>query len=193
VDRQFVLRRDGERITGHRRGSGDRVVILTHEIRGTPCDLAALGASLVDAGYRVVSWTTESGATTRGLRGLVEHERAAGARYVALVGASMGGATSIVASGATRPPVDAVVALSPPDFADDEGDVRRSAGRFAGPLMVVAGEFDSSFADVPMELAEVHDGVEVMEVVEGSSDHGKYFAYRRTDPWVAPIIDFLGR
>lgn len=192
ADRKFVLREGGVRIEGFRRGSGDRVVILTHQIRGTPCDLAALGASAADAGFRVVAWTTDRGATLEALRVLVEHERAHGAEYVALVGASMGAATSIAVSPKLKPPVDAVVALSPSTQSDREGDVVAAAARYAGPLMVVAGEFDSTFADLPPELAKVHDGEEHIEVVDGSSDHGKYLVYRRTDPWVGRVLGFLG-
>jgi hypothetical protein len=111
---RFSFRLAGERVTGLWRGSGARVVILTHQSRGTPCDLAALGARLADDGYRVLAWTSERSSSTRTLRLLVEHERRAGATYVALVGASLGAATSITAAASVRPAVDAVVACRPP-------------------------------------------------------------------------------
>jgi len=41
-DHRFSLGLRGDRATGLRRGAGRRVVILTHQSRGTPCDLAAL-------------------------------------------------------------------------------------------------------------------------------------------------------
>jgi hypothetical protein len=192
ADRRFVLRGAGERVRGFRRGSADRVVILTHQSRGTPCDLAALGAGLADAGFRAVSWTGRRGASLQGLRLLVAEERRRGAEYVALVGASLGAATSIVAARAIDPPVDAVVALSPSSQSDRSGDVARAAARYAGPLMVVAAEYDPSFVDLPPELARVHEGPELAEVVEGSSDHGKDFVRRRTDPMVGRVIEFLG-
>ena len=190
-DHQFSLGLRGERVTGLRRGSGRRVVILTHQSRGTPCDLAALGARLADDGYRVVAWTSEHSSSTRTLRLLVEHERRAGATYVALVGASLGAATSITAGSSAQPPVDAVVALSPSSQSDRAGDVARAATRFRGPLMVVAAEHDPSFADLPPELARLHDGPEEVEVVTGSSDHGKEFVLRRTDPMIDRVLAFL--
>jgi dienelactone hydrolase len=178
-------------VTGLRRGSGHRVVILTHQSRGTPCDLAALGAGLADDGYRVVAWTSEHSSSTRTLRLLVEHERRAGATYVALVGASLGAATSLTAGSSVRPPVDAVVALSPSSQSDRAGDVARAAARFRGPLMAVAAQHDPSFADLPPELARLHDGIEEVEVVTGSSDHGKEFVIRSTDPMVERVLAFL--
>jgi hypothetical protein len=190
-DHRFSVRLRGEDVTGLRRGSGHRVVILTHQSRGTPCDLAALGARLADDGYRVVAWTSERSSSTRTLRLLVEHERRAGATYVALVGASLGAATSITAGSSVQPQVDAVVALSPSSQSDRAGDVAQAAALFRGPLMVVAAEHDPSFADLPPELAQLHDGTEEVEVVTGSSDHGKQFVLRRTNPMVERVVAFL--
>ena len=76
-----------------------------------------------------MSWTTDTSPTPRTLRLLVEHERDRGARTVVLAGASAGGATSVVAAAGMRPPVDAVVALSPSGYALEPGDVVAAAGR----------------------------------------------------------------
>ena len=190
-ERRFALRSGDERVTGFVRGKGGRVAILSHQSRGTPCDLGQLGSALADAGYRVVLWTTESGSSTHALRSLIAHERSRGASWVALVGASIGGATSVVATAGTRPPVDAVVALSPSSQADTGGDVERAAARYRGPLMVIAGQYDPSFAELPAVLARVHDGPEEVEVVPGSGDHGKDFVSRTTDPMTGRVIAFL--
>lgn len=190
-DRRFALRSGEARVTGFVRGKGTRVAILSHQSRGTPCDLGQLGAALADAGYRVLLWTTESASSTRALRFLVTHERRRGATWVALVGASIGGATTVVATAGTRPPVDAVVALSPASQADRSGDVERAAARYRGPLMVVAAQYDPSFADLPPLLARVHSGPEVTEVVAGSSEHGKEFVSRTTDPMTGRVLAFL--
>lgn len=190
-DRRFALRSGQQRVTGFVRGRGTRVAILSHQSRGTPCDLGQLGSALADAGYRVLLWTTESGSSTRALRFLVTHERRRGATWVALVGASIGGATSVVATAGTRPPVDAVVALSPASQADRSGDVERAAAHYRGPLMVVAAQHDPSFADLPPLLALVHSGPEVTEVVAGSSAHGKELVSRTTDPMTGRVLAFL--
>ena len=190
-DTPFTLRRGDDRITGFARGRSTRVAVLTHQFRGTPCDLSGLGAALAKHGYRVVAWTTDTSPTPRTLRALVAHERSRGARRVVLVGASAGGATSVVGAGTITPPVDALVVLSPADFAMTNGDVDRAVRRYSGPLMAVAGELDTSFAALPPRLAGEHDGPELVEVVDGTADHGKDFVQRRTDPMVARILAFL--
>lgn len=191
-DRPFVLRARGERITGFRRGSGHRVAILTHQSRGTPCDLAALGHRLAAAGFRVVAWTSDGGASERAMTLLVAEERRRGARYVALVGASLGAATSITSAARISPPVDAVVALSAASQSERSGDVVRAAARYRGPLMAVAGEFDPSFAKLLPELAQAHPGPEQIDLVEKSSDHGKDFVRRESDPMAGRVLAFLG-
>ena len=191
ADRELTVRSGGRRITGLVRGKGDRVAILSHQSRGTPCDLAALGALLDEAGFRVVAWTAEKGLDVTALRLLVDRARARGARRVVLVGASAGAARSLVAAGSIHPPVDAVVALSPPDRDLVAGDVQRAATRFRGPMMVVAGRQDFGFAQVPAELAPLHDGPEDMRTVTGSSDHGKDFVRRTSDPFGAEVVAFL--
>ena len=190
-DRPFTLRRGDDRITGFARGRSRRVAILTHQFRGTPCDLSGLGVALARDGYRVVAWTTDTSPTPRTLRALVAHERSSGARRVVLVGASAGGATSAVGAGTIDPPVDALVVLSPADYAMSQGDVERAVRRYGGPLMVVAGELDTSFADLPLRLAGEHDGPELVDVVDGTADHGKDFVQRRADPMVDRVLAFL--
>jgi len=128
-DRPFTLRRGEDRIQGHARGRSRRVVVLTHQFRGTPCDLSGLAAALAARGWRAVSWTTDTSPTPRTLGLLVERERERGARTVVLAGASAGGATSVVAAAQIRPRVDAVVALSPSGYAMEPGDVVAAASR----------------------------------------------------------------
>ena len=193
ADREFTLDAKDRRITGLVRGSGDTVAILSHQSRGTPCDLAALGALLDEAGFRVVAWTAEKGLDVMALRLLVLRERDRGARHVVLVGASAGGARSLVAAGSIKPPVDSVVALSPPERDLVAGDVQRAVSRYRGPLMVVAGALDSGFADVPAELAPLHDGPEDIRTFPDTSDHGKEFVMRTTDPFGAEVVDFLAQ
>ena len=190
-DRPFTLRRGEGRIHGHARGRSTRVVVLTHQFRGTPCDLSGLAAALVAHGWRAVSWTTDTSPTPRTLRLLVEHERDRGARTVVLAGASAGGATSVVAAAGSRPRVDAVVALSPSGYAMEPGDVVAAAGRWSGPLLVVAGALEPEFADVAEDVAAAHDGDEELLLVPDSAEHGKDYVRRRTDPVTARVVAFL--
>jgi dienelactone hydrolase len=193
ADREFTADLKDRHVTGLVRGAGDRVAILSHQSRGTPCDLAGLAALLDEAGYRVVSWTADEGLDVTALRLLVLRERDRGARRVVLVGASAGGARSLVAAGSIKPAVDAVVALSPPSRDLVADDVPDSVARYRGPLMVVAGEGDTAFADVPAELAPLHDGPEDIRTIAGTSQHGKDFVLRTTDPFGAEVVSFLAQ
>lgn len=190
-DRPFTLRRGDDRIHGHARGRSRHVVVLTHQFRGTPCDLSGLAAALAARGWRAVSWTTDTSPTPRTLRLLVEHERERGARTVVLAGASAGGATSVVAAAQIRPRVDAVVALSPSGYAMEPGDVVAAAGRWRGPLLVVAGALEPSFTEVAEDVAAAHGGDEELLLVPGSAEHGKDYVRRRTDPVTARVVAFL--
>ena len=190
-DRSFALRRGDDRIHGHARGRSARVVVLTHQFRGSPCDLSGLAAALAAHGWRAVSWTTDTSPTPRTLRLLVEHERDRGARTVVLAGASAGGATSLVAAAGIRPRVDAVVALSPSGYAMEPGDVVAAAARWGGPLLVVAGALEPGFADVAEDVAAAHGGDEELLLVPDSAEHGKDYVRRRTDPVTARVVAFL--
>ena len=190
-DRRFTLFRGEDRIHGQALGRSRRVVVLTHQFRGTPCDLSGLAAALVAHGWRAVSWTTDTSPTPRTLRQLVAHERDRGARTIVLAGASAGGATSVVGAAGIRPRVDAVVALSPSGYAMEPGDVVAAAGRWRGPLLVVAGELEPEFADVAEDVAAAHDGDEELLLVPGSAEHGKDYVRRRTDPVTARVVAFV--
>jgi hypothetical protein len=192
-DRAFSRRLGSAEVTGYVRGTGRRVVVLSHQSRGTPCDLATLAHVLADAGFRVVSWTAGIGTNQATLARLVAAERKSGARYVALVGASAGGATSIGAAAVIRPRLDAVVALSPSNQSELFGDVVPSAARYAGPLMAVVGEGDSAFAPLVPELAAAHRGEEVMTVLPGVSEHGKSLVTSPDSPVTRAVLRFLQR
>ncbi|MFN8167486.1 MAG: hypothetical protein U0S36_01735 [Candidatus Nanopelagicales bacterium] len=169
------------------------MVVLSHQSRGTPCDLAALAHVLASAGFRVVSWTAGIDTDQETLARLVAAERTAGARYVALVGASAGGATSIGAAAVIRPTLDAVVALSPSNQSELFGDVVPSAARYPGPLMAVVGEGDSSFAGLVPELEAAHRGEESMTVLPGVSEHGKSLVASTDAPVAQAVLRFLQR
>lgn len=181
----------GREVTEQVRGSGRRVVVLSHQSRGTVCDLAGLAHALADAGFKVVSWDADVWTDQDTLGRLVADERRRGARWVALVGASAGGATSIGAAAAIGPPVDAVVALSPSGQSKIFGDVVPAAGRFRGPLMVLTGELDSAFAGIVPELAAAHRGQESIRLLPGTSEHGKSLVPTADDPETAEVVRFL--
>lgn len=193
ADRPFSRALGRAEGTGFSRGTGPKVVILSHQSRGTPCDLAALGHALASASYRVVAWDAGIWTNQDTLSRLVADERHRGATWVALIGASAGGATSIGAAAIISPRVDALVALSPSGQSEMYGDVVLAAATYAGPLMVLTGELDSAFAGIVPDIAAAHGGVEDIEVLPGVAEHGKSLVPTPNDPEVARILGFLER
>jgi alpha-beta hydrolase superfamily lysophospholipase len=150
---------------------------------------AGRGAGRTRLAHRVLDHRHEP--TPRTLRLLVEHERGRGASTVVLAGASAGGATSLVAAAEVRPPVDAVVLLSPSGYAMEPGDVVGAAADWSGPLLVVAGALEPGFADVAREVTAAHDGDEELLLVPDSAEHGKDYVRRRSDPVTGRVVSFL--
>ncbi|HLN61122.1 MAG TPA: alpha/beta fold hydrolase [Symbiobacteriaceae bacterium] len=127
----FQSREDGLRIDGwFLPASGapsDRTVILAHGFRGNRQDtgpgLLTVAKVLVENGYNALLFDFRASGSsagdevtvgwkeTRDLAGAVDYVRSRGARKVALVGFSMGAATSLMTA-AELPEVDAVVADS---------------------------------------------------------------------------------
>jgi dienelactone hydrolase len=72
---------------------------------------------------------------------MVKLARKRGAQQVILVGGSLGGEESIAAGSVVKPPVDAVVALSPASISGDE------AAALDVPFLQVVARGDTGFAD----------------------------------------------
>lgn len=124
-------------------GTGTDAVVLAPQVGGGPCQWADQMARLADEGYLVASFSWSRGDSRASLLGAVDAVRAAGARQVALVGASKGG--TYAAGLAGEADAVAVVALGPP--ADLDGvDARPDASGYDGPLLVVASTNDGDVA-----------------------------------------------
>jgi hypothetical protein len=119
---------DGELVTARYTAAGEAAaaVVLLHEIHGGPGDWDRLIPYLHAAGFATLAYQSRPGmleqerlpdalAAVRWLRARPDVDR----RRLALVGASIGASTAVLAmaTGARRT-VDAAVALSPPDSAD---------------------------------------------------------------------------
>jgi hypothetical protein len=166
---------------------------FSHQSRGDECDLAGLGHALASAGFRVIAWDADVWTNQDTLARLVRDERRRGARSVALVGASAGGATSLGAAGIIEPAVDAVVALSPSGQSEMFGDVVPAAGRYGGPLMVVTGEHDSAFTAIVPQIAAAHRGEESIRLLPGVSEHGKSLVVTADGALTAEVVRFVSR
>jgi hypothetical protein len=153
---------DGETVTAKYVAAGGRApaVVLLHEIRGGPDEWTPLVAYLHAAGYATLAYQSRASvlererlpdvlAAVRWLRA----RRDVDPRRLALVGASIGASTAVLAmaTGARRT-VDAAVALSPPDSGDIwalQGD-----GRYhPHDMLLVSDERESISAEGMLEGA----------------------------------------
>jgi pimeloyl-ACP methyl ester carboxylesterase len=114
---------DGTRLDGAEVGSGDRGVILLHESPADLCDWAEYAKSLAARGFRVLLVDLRGFGLSRGapsgargaradVRGAVGELKSLGAAKVALVGASYGGATAMVAAPALGSEIAGIANLS---------------------------------------------------------------------------------
>jgi pimeloyl-ACP methyl ester carboxylesterase len=125
VETQTLVASDGTHIGAFVQGSASTAVVLVHQVNQDHCgwvdEAAALGAR-----YRVMSIDLRGYGSSDSAKGAkatnysadieaaVVSLRAAGAKKVFIVGASMGGSAAVVAASKIDPRVDGVVAVSAP-------------------------------------------------------------------------------
>ncbi len=115
---------DGTLLDGVELGEGDRGVVLLHESPADLCGWAPYGARLAKQGFHVLLVDLRAfGLSHRGpyggkagavadVRGAVDELNDLGAKHVAVVGASYGGVTALVAAPALGSSIAAVASLS---------------------------------------------------------------------------------
>jgi pimeloyl-ACP methyl ester carboxylesterase len=134
-------------------GTGTSAVVLAHQSDGSLCEWLPYGTSLAAKGLRVLAFDfAGSGSSSmpkqktyvEDLRTAVTYLRAQGVTRVVIIGASMGATMSVVAAAAIAPPVDGVIALSPPlNF--DGVNAEKAAPSLKTPALFIAGELDGDY------------------------------------------------
>ncbi|MEU3452965.1 alpha/beta hydrolase [Micromonospora sp. NPDC006766] len=140
-------------------GSGSTGVVLAHMAGGDVCQWLPYGKQLADRGYRVLAFDFAGSGVSLGHGVLLGRQveaaadalRADGASQIALVGASMGGASVLAAAPTLSPAPAAVVALSPPTAYHD-ADAAAAAPKITVPVFYGAGNMDGSFAESARQL-----------------------------------------
>ncbi len=145
----------GQSIAAVDLGTGTSGVVLAHQSQGSLCEWLPYGEVLAARGYRVLAFDfAGSGSSSlpvqktyvEDVRAAVTHLREQGVTKVVIIGASMGATMSVVAAAAIAPPVDGVIALSPP-VTFDGINAERAAPSLRMPALYVAGDTDGDYAE----------------------------------------------
>ncbi len=146
VEPQTLTASDGTRVGAFVQGSASTAVVLVHQVNQDHCGWVDEAAAL-SSRYRVMSIDLRgygSSGSAKGAQALnyaadieaaVVSVRAAGAKKVFIVGASMGGSAVVVAASKIDPPVDGVVAVSAPT------NFKGQNALAAAPKLTVAARF----------------------------------------------------
>lgn len=181
-------------------GTGTTGVVLSHMSEGSVCQWSGTFSSLVGQGYRVLAYdfhgTGASESASNGYDADVAAAAAAlradGATAIVLMGASLGGAASVVASTVVQPPVSAVVSVSAPlIFASVSA--QEAAPAVTVPVLYVAQADDGLFGDAARQLAEASTASEdARYLVTPGSTHGSPIVEPGGDAQLrAAVADFL--
>ena len=198
VERLSLTAGDGTPIGAATVGSGETAVVLVHGSGQDLCDWMPFLPRVEDLGVTVAAYDLRGRGASGGsktdttslpgdLATVVAALRDQGAERVVLVGASLGAAAALVASAQIEPPVDGVVAVSPPVSLGGV-DVESEARRFGGPIYLVAAKGDDTFAGNAQELAAVLPEVRGTTVLDGSQ-HGMRLIQAQPDE----VVDVIRR
>jgi pimeloyl-ACP methyl ester carboxylesterase len=134
-------------------GSGPIGVVLAHQSDASLCQWLPYAQVLAGRGYRVLAFDFAGyGSSSQprqktyveDLRTAVAYLRERGTSKVVIIGASMGATMSIVAAAAITPPVDGVIALSPP-VTFDGVNAEKAAPSLKSPALYIAGDTDGDY------------------------------------------------
>jgi pimeloyl-ACP methyl ester carboxylesterase len=142
-------------------GTGSTGIVLSHMSDGNVCQWILSFNELIEKGYKVLAYDSHGSGVSdsaevgfeQDVLAAAETLRADGATSIVLMGASLGGASSVVAATLISPPVTAVVAVSAP-LAFGGVSAQEAAPRLKVPVLYVAQADDRLFGDAARQLAE---------------------------------------
>jgi len=183
-------------------GAGPMGVVLAHQSDASMCQWLPYATALANLGYRVVAFDFAGfGASSpapektyvEDIRTVVDYLRERGTPRVVVIGASMGATMSVVAASTINPPLDGVVAVSPP-ATFDEIDAKRAAPSLACAALYIASTDDGDYAVYASELNDATpEPLRGLAVVD-SPEHGVGLVGAQTAAGAqvrAEISDFL--
>ncbi|WP_084557272.1 alpha/beta fold hydrolase [Hamadaea tsunoensis] len=183
-------------------GTGKTGIVILHMYGDDVCQPTPFAKVLAGDGYRVLVFdfagfgvSTAAGASRDDqVAAAVATLRGEGVADVALVGGSMGATTTLGVAADIKPPLKAVVALSPPISFDSDNSIS-GAARLTMPALIACGEYEP---DYPGYVKDIGDAIpksvpHTVTMVSGSSSHGLAL----TDPYIGDkafaqsVVDFL--
>jgi dienelactone hydrolase len=148
---------DGIRLRGVQMGRGRKGLVLSHEYRGTFCNWIPFARDAVRRGYRVLAYNSRGPAAPANqdldVAAATSTLRRAGASEIALLGASAGATSSLVAAADITPKVDAVVSLSAAESLD-RLDAKAAVAKLDVPVLFMAAQHDDLYAAAAKTLYE---------------------------------------
>jgi alpha-beta hydrolase superfamily lysophospholipase len=193
---------DGTKLVGHRFGTGSTAVMLVHQRRGSLCQWVPYAKRLAGLGYTAFAIDLRGNGESQmrdwpanqryggDVAAAAKVLRAAGAKKVFLVGASLGGSAAISGGANARPAVDGVVSVS--GAADLAGAID-AVKHLTVPTLLIAGAKDVDFANDARRLYAASPAKDkTLVVLPGSYEHGVDLVARQ--PRVRSLIErFLAR
>jgi len=172
-------------------GSGDRLVVVSHQADKDACSVMFLARRLVDDGYLVAVPVHRGGDPVALILGVVAHARADGVEHVVLGGGSMGGVFAIAAAAELQPAPDGVFALAPPEDFDPPGPPPRveavpAAAALTSPLLLMVAEHDTALVQPAHDIAAAA-GTEPVVTPGG----GHAFDVLAVDGVLPQLLDFI--
>lgn len=173
-------------------GTGTYGVVLTNQSGNDPCNWKNLVPKLEKAGgFRVLLYFYGSN-LDEDIQAASDLLRSQGSTRVALVGASLGGAATLVAGSIVRPPPSAVISLSGEQAAGGE-NAMRTVSQLAAPTLILASEDDSLLTgDAARALFGAVGAADKKLQVYPGSDHGvDLFSGDRATEALDLVVQFL--
>ncbi|MFC8717099.1 alpha/beta hydrolase family protein [Kitasatospora sp. NPDC057198] len=152
-------------------GHAKVAVVFSHQRDGSLCEWALDFPAFTEAGYAVLAYTSE-GDVTEVIKAGSAYLKTKGVGAVALVGASKGGAGSLVAAKLDNPlPIEAVVSLSSPETYP-QYNAALAVTRVKTPTYFAAEQNDSPFNDNAKALYDASVAEDKQLKIYPGGNHG---------------------
>jgi pimeloyl-ACP methyl ester carboxylesterase len=169
--KRLAIKSAGAKLDAAVFGKGAVGIVLGHESDRSLCSWASIAPELAREGYRVLIFDFGEPATlVRDMLAATEKIRELGAKKIILGGASLGGTIALMTAARERNAVGAFSLSAPAVYGNAEG--LPAVRRFDRPVLFLAAEDDSNFADDAERLFRASASRDKKLVIVPGSEHG---------------------